>query len=441
MQVDSFFKSLEKLGVPREWFIGIGALVLLGVVAVNIPGALTSIIVWAARFSPLWLPLLLAVVFWQVRMHYVRAQFIAKQETTVLEVRIPRDIEKSPRAMELAFIGMHVGIGESTPLQRWWKGQVRPWFSFELVSNEGQVHFYIWTRKFLQPVVEQQIYAQYPEVEIYEVPDYTRGVSYDPQTMSVWGCDFKLGSEDVLPIKSYIDYELDKDPREEYRIDPFAHLLEYLSGLGPGERVWIQILARTNKDKRWKKGTLLGLEDRWKNEVKEKIEEIRAESVSSYKNPVTGEEAGGFPNQTPGQTKQIEVIERHVGKQAFDVGIRGVYIAAKDSFNGVRNVGLTGVFRQFSSSRLNSLDPTGWFVEMSYPWQETERKKRRTSRELIDAYKRRSWFHPPYLTPHYVMSAESLATIYHFPSRGVEAPGLIRIPSTKAEPPPNLPFS
>ncbi len=143
---------------------------------------------------------------------------------------------------------------------------------------------------------------------------------------------------------------------------------------------------------------------------------------------------------TPIQTDQIKAIERSISKQGYDTGIRAVYIAERSAYRGVSVGGMTGVFRQFSSASFNGLRATRWMMKFDYPWQDFKGiMKRRTLRKLVDAYRRRSWFHPPHETKHFVMTTEELATIYHFPSRGVQAPGLDRIPARKYEAPPNLP--
>ncbi len=40
--------------------------------------------------------------------------------------------------------------------------------------------------------------------------------------MSIWGCEFKFTKGDGYPIKTYVDYGLDKDPKEEYKVDPLG---------------------------------------------------------------------------------------------------------------------------------------------------------------------------------------------------------------------------
>ena len=64
------------------------------------------------------------------------------------------------------------------------------------------------------------------------------------------------------------------------------------------------------------------------------------------------------------------------------------------------------------------------------------------NRELA-AYKLRSFFYPPYenfLQNSFILNAEELATIYHFPGNVSVTPTLSKIASKKSEPPSNLPI-
>jgi hypothetical protein len=408
---------------------------------------------WAFFFAPFWLPVALVTVAWPVWNNYVRAKFIASQKMLLLEIRIPRDIMKSPRAMEAVFDGLSIAGGEATFIQRNIEGRVRPWFSFELASIEGQVHFYLWTRAGLRDLVEAEIYAQYPTVEIYDVDDYATSYHYDPASQGAWGCDFNLTKADVYPIKSYIDYELDKDPKEEFKIDPISHLFEILSTVGPGEQMWLQIMFRVHSDKQPKvltrdektnkpaKLALFAKEsgNRWQFDAAEEIASIKKKATPVRKDK-EGNEIVGFPNPTSGDIEKIKAIERSLGKSPFDVGIRGLYVFNNDAFKAIRINSLTALFKQFGSGNLNGIKPTGWFTKFTWPWQGAFGGKDRMKHEIIDAYKRRSFFYAPHKGHPFVMTSEELATIYHFPSRTIVAPGLARIPATKVGAPANLPF-
>ncbi len=426
-------------GVLAVLFFGLFAALLNLAPQGALPVALELIVV----ASPVWLPIVLLWAFWNLWIEYVRRAYINSQEYVVLEVLLPKEIMKSPKAMETVFAGLHQGPGETTFIQRNWMGRVRPWFSFELVSIEGKVHFYIWTRKFFQKYVEAQMYGQYPGIEIHEVKDYTRDVHFDPERMNLWGSDFVLAKADPYPLKTYIDYGLDENAKEEEKVDPFASTLEALGSLGKGEQMWIQIIVRTNKDKRKKEGAWFDTEDKWKGEARDEIAAIRKKAAAATKAETDDpEQTFSFTRLTKIEEETVTALERSVTKNGFDAGIRGIYLTEKDKFNPINITTLTGAFKQFGASgNLNAFKPTRWLAGYDYPWQDWNNiLQNRDRRMIIDAYRRRSWFHPPYKTKHFVLNTEELATIYHFPGQVAKTPTLARIASTRGEAPPNLPI-
>lgn len=431
--------TLDGFGIPKMLTVPILSLCGFVIALEYFPKAVFAGFAVIMTLAPLWLPVVLGVVAWRLWILYIQAAFIAKQEYILLEIKVPRELTKSPRAMELFFSGMHQGPGEATFINRNIEGRVRPWWSFELVSTGGRIHFYIWTRKGFKDHIEAQLYAQFPGVEIFEVEDYALKLHFDPSQHNVWGCNFYLTQDDVFPIKTYVEYELDKDPKEELKVDPLAHIFEYLSTLKEGENVWIQIIVRTNKDQRHKDGTWNATEPRWKNEAKEKIKEIKDAATPEVEGP-DGTKRKGFMSLSPSDEMRIKAIERSLGKEAFDTGIRGIYWAQKDKFKGTRISGLAGVFKQFGSPHLNGLQPGHYHADFSYPWEEWFGAYDRQTRHVIHQYQLRNWFHPPHQDHHYVMTTEELATLWRFPSRTIEAPGLDRIPAKKVTAPPNLPI-
>src|SRR3989344_5047482 len=114
----------------------------------------------------IWVPIALAIIAWYMWRHYLYVRYIAKQGWVLLEIRLPKEISKSPKAMEVVLEALNQGY-ESTWYGRLLDGVVRTWFSLEVVSIEGKVHFFIRTLDLFKNLVESTIYAQYPEVEIY----------------------------------------------------------------------------------------------------------------------------------------------------------------------------------------------------------------------------------------------------------------------------------
>ncbi|TSD03395.1 MAG: hypothetical protein Athens071416_76 [Parcubacteria group bacterium Athens0714_16] len=385
--------------------------------------------------SPAWGVLLLWVIFFDIWKAYIRADFLSKQEYRLLEIELPKDQFKSPLAMELVFNTLNQTGGDGNLIDKYLKGKTRPWFSLELVSMEGNIHFFIWTRKNFVDLIESQIYSQYPQSRVKEVDDYTNFLKYSKESYSLWGCEFKLTKPDPYPIKTYVDYGLDRDPKEEEKIDPITPTIEFLGSVGSKEYIWIQILIRANKKEKIKIGKWFEKTD-WRGESEELINKLM------QRDPKTKASISEkHPNLTKEETDVISAIQNAIAKPGFDCGIRGIYLAETDKFKSINITGLTGTFKQYGSGNLNGIAPTGGLTIFDYPWQDyKEIRQNKVRKQLFDAYRRRSYFHPPYKKKAFVLSSEELATIFHFPGQVVQTPTFRRIESNRSEPPMNLPI-
>ncbi|NQV88222.1 MAG: hypothetical protein HQ402_01525 [Parcubacteria group bacterium] len=392
--------------------------------------------------SPIWLPIILGFLFMEIWFRYIRTKYIEDQGFILLEVKLPKEINKSPLAMELVFIALYQVGSPKNYMETYLDGKIKPWYSFELVSLEGQVKFYIWTAPKFKNLIEAQIYAQYPTVEIYEVEDYAKKVHVDTASTTMWGTYFKLGRADAYPIKTYVDYGMDKDPKEEFKIDPMTSVLEYLGSMKKGEQAWLQILVsahrtgKPNKHSEWVKEGYLKKRYDWSGPVKQEIKDLLAKLKS---------EEEGVPDRRPtkGEADTISAIERSLSKYPFEIAIRGFYIAKNEVFNSIGITGLIGAFRQYSSPELNSFK-LGKFTDYDNPWQDFRRRRRtQLEKEMLEAYKLRSFFQPPYKyyrQKPFILTTEELATIYHFPGGVASTPTILKTSSKKAEPPVNLPI-
>ena len=399
-------------------------------------------------FSPVWMPIVLIKFGWIRWVQMRRRAFNAKQDNILLEIRMPRDTRKSPLAMEGIFSNLHLGPGESNWFKLYWNGSVRPSWSFEIVSLGGRVHFYIWTREVYRRLIESSFYAQYPGVEIVEAVDYSLLTEPGHAPWSGFACEYKHKKPDPYPIKTYVDFGLDKQPmpKPEEQSDPLAQVLETMGSIGPKEQMWIQIIIRESKGEKYN-GRLnaKGAAYTWKDEAKELIEGIREGAVRKVKkvDKTTGVpyEEDGFPNPTKGEQEVINAIERNTAKHAFDVGMRGIYMAEEGHFHGVMPGALGYIWKPFNSDTLNSIGWTKWHVAFNdYPWEDPKGHHRaHVMHSALDYYRRRSFYHAPYIGDWMVMSTEELATIFHVPSAGVTTPSMPRIPSATAGAPFNLP--
>ncbi|MCX6786752.1 MAG: hypothetical protein NTU85_02990 [Candidatus Kaiserbacteria bacterium] len=454
-----FFKDVEKfreelkdtIGFRAEpWSVLILTLAFLAMAFLIVPSVLSTAFSITLFLAPLWLPFLLIGGAWSLWVILKQSEFIFSRKNILLEIKPPRSLVKTPLAMEAFLSMLNLSGGESNWYLKWIKGSVRPWWSLEMASFEGRVHFYIWTRDVFRAMVESQMYAQYPGVQLTEVPDYSRFISAKPGEWEIWGCDFKHTGEDPLPIKTYIEYGLDKVQKEPEQTDPLANLVEYMGSIGKGEYLWLQFVIRYHKGEKYNK-RIKGEDGKWKDydwkdKANEMIKKIREKTRDTYTDPVTGEERPGFPNPTKGQSEKIAAIERNVSKLAFDIGIRGVCFMKPGKFNLTTVLHMISLFNPFNTEGWNGIKSTSWMKTFDdYPWEIGVTKlKNKYRRHMVEAYRRRQFFYEPFSfglpkDKIMVMSTEEIATIFHIPSGAVAAPGLERIQSATGEAPANLP--
>ncbi|MEI7463227.1 MAG: hypothetical protein WCK03_02410 [Candidatus Taylorbacteria bacterium] len=395
--------------------------------------------------SPILLMVILLVIFRELWVNYVRAKNFLSLKYCVVEIKLPKDTFKSPLAMEVFFTALHNGA-DGNFIAQYWKGETRPWYSMELVSIEGQVKFMMWMEERRKTNLVSALYSQFPNIEVRDVEDYSRSVHYDPKTMKIWASDFKFVKEDPYPIKTYVDYGLDKDPKEEFKVDPMLPLLEFLGSVGPNQQIWIQIPIIAHKNDQRLPGHIFKRGDLWKDRAADIINEMMIRDPKTKVSGAVNDETGysKMPTLSKGEQETVMALERSVSKYAFDCGVRAVYIAKKDMYNAPFGIGgVVGSLKQFGAEGFNGFKPNGatWLQQFDYPWQDFMNiRKNRQSRLVLAAYKRRSYFYEPFKSKPLVMNVEELATVYHFPGSVSQTPTLERLPSKKSQAPSNLPI-
>src|SRR5438105_4730516 len=71
--------------------------------------------------SPVWAVLILGSIFWHIWLTYRRTKFINSQTYVLLEIKLPKEITKSPVAMEFLFNSMYQPIGEEKLKFKWYE--------------------------------------------------------------------------------------------------------------------------------------------------------------------------------------------------------------------------------------------------------------------------------------------------------------------------------
>lgn len=422
---------------PVIFFLGILIIYsVFSLVGINLALAISFLI----ALSPIWLPLVLMRLTYEKWVYYTHLKFLLFSGRVTLRINLPQNVFKSPEAMESVFTQIHNISSPDNLMHTYIDGRHPLTYSFELVSVGGEVRFYInIPRKKIKNAIEAQLYAQYPGIEVVEEQhDYADEIVWDPSRYEIFSFHIAKKEDQALPIKTYIDFNLDKMPKEEEKYDPISAIVEALSLTKPHERVWIQILATPHAKRDYKNGHFFSPRPTWQKGVQDKIDSIMKRDAR-----VVVE--GGEKQQmlTIGERERIAAMERNVGKYAYEVGIRFMYITEVGKFDADIFTPVLRSFAQFDMLNRNGLG-VRWRTDFNYNFisdRTGRRRERYKKNELIDykfrEYKTRD--RKTHADDAKVMSVEELATIYHIPSGTVVTPSLPRIMSTRKEAPANLP--
>ena len=195
-------------------------------------------------------------------------------QSVVLRVAVSKLNERGPIVAEQIYSALH-GLGENYSTWDFLWGAPQPRISLEIASVKNKIQFFIWTPKRYKNVIESQIYAQYPDVEIEEVEDYAKQtingyeemirkeakqapmpegstnlpVKYEEKNSIARyavTAELQLDDPDLYPIKRYSQFE---DKLTRLATEPLAGITATLSKLNAtDEQAWIQITMEPTGD-------------------------------------------------------------------------------------------------------------------------------------------------------------------------------------------------
>jgi hypothetical protein len=388
--------------------------------------------------SPLWLPYFTFHIFFEKWSEMVGKKFLLKGGRTVFEIKLPQEVFKSPEAMEFVFTQIFNKASPDNLMETYLDGKRPVPYTFELVSRGGDVHFYATIpNKFLGGFIDN-MYAQYPGIELVKLDlDYTAEVPHDLKGWSFMSFHFgKKKAETSGPIKTYIDFGMDKLPKEEEKVDPMTPVLEMLAGIRPNQQVWIQFLCVAHREKNLTLGQLHA-HPTYEGELLERVNEI----MGRDKDKKAQVELEGMVRLTDGEKDLVKSLERNAGKVGYEFACRVVYLSNRE---GDYDGGLySRMIRSLAQTEIVGQNGIGmkWRTDFNYKfisdpffkiipaWKRQELKEYKT-RKLFPKVGGMQWR---------VMSAEEMATIFHIPGKVAITPTLNRVPSTRGEAPSNLP--
>jgi hypothetical protein len=405
-----------------------------------------------APFKRIILPFAAFIIFFIVKdafLFFRQSKYKSEIEWEMFEIRIPREIEKGPKAMDQFFTSLWTLFNTpSNWKEKYIDGEVTQWFSFEVAGMGGKLHFCVRVPKKLRHSVESMLYAEYPDIEIGNAQDYTAEFPdyFDDLTKigyDIFGLESKLKFPAPYPINTYMSFE--EKGGEERIIDPISFLLEVLNKLRLEERAWIQLIVRPANPE-------------WAKEGEKIMGEIKEKLAPKSKPGPAGIQSFTFSLMTPAEEEKLKAISRKVAKRGFETLIRLMYVAPKDIFDKGMWKNMLAYFNQYSSMynffsiNANTLTGAKWYKwPFLFPDKRTLAKKRllwhryriryipeeTAIGRLSDPYRSDT----SYNSSISILSTEELATLYHPPTNVVlTAPSLERIESKKVSPPGYIPF-
>ena len=377
------------------------------------------------------------------------------KKAVFLEMRIPRETLRSPRSMDQFFqavAGLRNAEGDLG--EKYLDGETTRWYTFEMVSFSGEIHFYIKLHRKQRMLIEASMFSNYPEVEIAEVEDYMRHLPHHvlelkQDNLNLWGSEMVLAKEPGYPLNTYMEFE---NMEEAHQVDPMAAFIENLGKARKGEFIGIQYC-------------LAPLPLSWGKDYEYIVEELRTPKMAKGSKP----KASLDPNElvkaamlqkSPGETDILKSVERNLSKPAFRVLIRFIYIAPKNIFyDSFARRAIRGSFNQFGSADLNSFNLNHGTSTRVRPWVFPfvfpNLRNRLRQQRILDSYIEREheihqWM-GKLLTSHIfgwnfhskavIISSEGMASLFHPPMNLVTtAPHTQRIESKKQGAPAGLPI-
>ncbi len=315
-------------------------------------------------------------------------------QSKLLLLRVPRTNDKKELAAEQMFASIHgLLLKERKSI---FSKTGREHLSFEIAALHKQTGFYIWVPEYLVSYIEEQVYAQYPSVQIAEVEDYMlHGNEYQTHLYA----DVVLQANDVLPIKTFPSFE----------VDPLAAITASLAKLEENERAVIQFLIRPAYNS-------------WYTKAQKYAAQIQ--NGTSFgglaKALMSGTDNTTTKQLSPVEQARIKAAEEKSQKLAYETKIRVIYEGNVSPVEAnMRLQAIIASFKQFNSTNLNGFTA----------------KKNHTFNAGDEALINRV-----FSGTGFVCNIEEVASVYHLPHTNVETPFIQWASARTAEPPANLPI-
>ena len=363
--------------------------------------------------------LIIAVIYYWFKKIYLRKKTIAQaKDLVMLQVLVPKEIKREDSQQIKEDFREVMSIAEQlyssfasiydNKLTKQIIGQDR--ISFEIVTKNGEILFYIGVPKRLQSFAEKQVQSFYPEAIIEENKNFK--IFFEDAKIACG--EIKLKRREIYPIKTYKMLES----------DPLNTLTNIFSKLKKEDRACIQMLIQPTNGS-WRNETSRAA--RWVQEGKF----IGDNNFSRYTFMAFQALADAFhskklgeiepkPNITPHQEALMKAFQEKGSKVGFRTQIRIVVASDNEESAKMDLDNILNSFSQFTAPEFNSF----------------KKNKLTDNRNFLVSFVLRE-----FTKSAGVLNTEELASLIHLPNQFLVTPNIKWLMSKFMSPPTNLPES
>ncbi len=324
-------------------------------------------------------------------------RFISREEKSLdyilLKIKPPKYNEIKIEVAETLFNALHglLRTGVSGLL----KGQDH--YSFEIVSQKGEIFFYISIPMQVREIAEKQIHSFYSDAEIELVPHYN--IFSSDKFVDI--AELSLKSAPYKPILRF--HQLPE-------VDTLNSITSAMSQLEADESIAVQILVAPSNGS-WSGAGLRAIHKAQTGSSDKSL----LGNVSFNKTVMNSEQSADSPAEQQPEAKTDSVtmdpykkIEEKCSKPGWESVIR-IVVSANDQFSAKTYIkNMVSAFAQFN-------DPTGnGFRKRRWPWTLT---KSTSLKEFI-------YRMMPFWFGKMILTSPELATIFHLPNKNITTPNI-----------------
>lgn len=341
---------------------------------------------------------------------------------SILEILVDKQNEKWAGVFEHILIVLHNTIeeGEKKMFQKKYK---RPHFSFEIAKIWNKIRFFIVSEKEYINFLKNQIYAHYPNIEMYEVSDYLEAIPNDKIYLGeVW-----LQKASIFPIKNFSQLQ---EMASGWEIDPYSSLTSSLLKTWGNTLNVFMVNFSPLPESVWKEASSRMLEvanSRLPPQIKRIF--LFLSHLKILFLPISWMiQVGKFflqkPSETPEEGSQKpespidEPIQSKLALLGYGVDIN-ILCASQD--NTLNKLNIKEIFSPLTVYSLYNYNAF-WLSEITQNPQKIENVKQRICQDR------------------FVLSTKELSWLVHLPTTYVKTPNINWVLSRNFEPPVNIPL-